>query len=236
MTMERGHRLMAWLAGLSSGMLLLGLGFGYWLLQHRQQLPDPLLPEGSALLQRYNVMAHQLWLVVMVVLVSLLVLTIQQTPAPAQPSDQNESLLHQTWTFIRRHPIACGLLTAYALLMVSESSWFYKELVTWFDDFHHGLLIDNFGPRPSFIGEAMGRNDFRFFPLSHQDLHILSWFTPYPKIWTLISAAELVATIGLSVAVVQQSLRATNPQAAKTPALLLISCILYLFTSSAAYN
>ena len=60
MTMERGHRLMAWLAGLSSRMLLLGLGFGYWLLQHRQQLPDPLLPEGSALLQRHKVMAHQL--------------------------------------------------------------------------------------------------------------------------------------------------------------------------------
>ena len=236
MTMVKVNRMMGWLAGLSSGMLLVGLGLSSWLVQHRQQLPDPLLPEGSSLLQRYNVMAHQLWLVVMVVLVSLLVLAIQQTPAPAQPSGQNESLLHQTWTFICRHPIACGLLTVYALLMVSESSWFYKEIVTWFDDIHNGLLIDNFSPRPNFIDEVIARYDFRFFPLSHQDLHLLSWFTPYPKIWALISAAELVATIGLSVAIVQQSLRPNNPQAAKAPALLLVSCILYLFTSSAAYN
>ena len=236
MTMGRINRQMAWLAGLSSGMLLLGLGVSHWLVQHRKQLPDPLLPEGSALLEHYNALAHQLWLVVMLVLLGLITLAIQRTPAPAQASDQHDSLLHQTWTFIRRHPIACGLLTVYALLMVSESSWFYKEIVTWFDDIHNGLLIDNFGPRPSFIGEAMGRDDFRFFPLSHQDLHILSWFTPYPKVWALVSAAELVATIGLSVAVVQQSLRPTNPQAAKAPALLLISCILYLFTSSAAYN
>ncbi|EAU75519.1 hypothetical protein [Synechococcus sp. RS9916] len=236
MTMARINRLMAWLAGLSSGILLLGLGLSTWLVQHRQQLPDPLLPEGSALLEHYNALAHQLWLMVMLLLIGVLVLAIQRLPAPAQASGQNKSLLHQTWTFIRRHPIACGLLTVYALLMVSESSWFYKEIVTWFDDIHNGLLLDNFGPRPSFIGEAMGRNDFRFFPLSHQDLHILSWFTPYPKVWALISAAELVATIGLSVAVVQQSLRLTKPQAAKAPALLLISCILYLFTSSAAYN
>ena len=62
------------------------------------------------------------------------------------------------------------MLTIYALLMVSESSWFYKEIVSWFDDIHNGLLLDNFSPKPSFIGEAMGRNDFLFFPLSHQDL------------------------------------------------------------------
>ena len=236
MTMARINRLMAWLAGLSSGMLLLGLGVSRWLVQHRQQLPDPLRPAGSALLEHYNALAHQLWLVVMLGLLGLLVLAIHQTPAPAQASDQHDSLLQQAWTFVRRHPIACGLLTVYALLMVSESSWFYKEIVTWFDDIHNGLLIDNFSPQPSFIGEVMGRNDFRFFPLSHQDLHLLSWFTPYPKVWALISAAELVATIGLSVAVVQQSLRPSNPQAAKAPALLLIGCIFYLFTSSAAYN
>ena len=122
MTMARINRLMAWLAGLSSGMLLLGLGLSSWLVQHRQQLPDPLLPEGSALLEHYNAMAHQLWLVVMLLLVGLLVLAIQRTPAPAQASDQHDRLLQQAWTFVRRHPIACGLLTVYALLMVSESS------------------------------------------------------------------------------------------------------------------
>ena len=236
MTMAMVNRLMLWLAGISGGVLLIGLGLCSWLVQHRLQLPDPLLPEGSALLENYNGLAHELWLVVLLLLIGLLILAINQAPAPAQASSHPNSLLSQAWTFIRRHPIACGLLTVYALLMVGESSWFYKEIVTWFDDIHNGLLIDNFGPRPSFIGEAMGRNDFRFFPLSHQDLHILSWFTPYPKVWALISASELVATIGLSVAVVQQSLRPTKPQAAKAPAVLLIGCSLYLFTSSAAYN
>ena len=129
MTMARINRLMAWLAGLSSGILLLGLGLSVWLVQHRQQLPDPLLPKGSALLEHYNALAHQLWLMVMLLLIGVLVLAIQRIPAPAQASDQNKSLLHQTWRFIRRHPIACGLLTIYALLMVSESSWFYKEIV-----------------------------------------------------------------------------------------------------------
>ena len=37
----------------------------------------------------------------------------------------------------------------------------------------------------------MFRNDFRFFPLSHQDLHILGWLTPYASIWMLVNAAEL---------------------------------------------
>ena len=236
MTMGMVNRLMLWLAGVSGAALLVGVGLGGWLIQHRQHGPDPLLPEGSALLESYNALAHQLWLAVMLTLIGFLVMAIRRSPAPKRASSDPNSLLDQTWRFVHRHPIACGLLTLYALLMVSESSWFYKEIVTWFDDIHNGMLIDNFSPRESFIGEAMGRNDFRFFPLSHQDLHLLSWFTPYPKVWALFSAAELVATIGLSVATVQQSFKASNPQAARAPSLLLIGCILYLFTSSAAYN
>lgn len=238
MTMAMVNRLMLWLAVISSAVLLIGLGLASWLVQHREQVPDPLLPEGSALLGSYNSLAHQLWLVVLLLLIGLLLLAINRAaaPAPAPGEIQNKSLLRKAWEFMRRHPLSCGLLTVYALLMVSESSWFYKEIVTWFDDIHNGLLVDNFSPQASFIGEAWGRNDFRFFPLSHQDLHLLSWFTPYPKVWALVSAAELVATIGLSVAVVQQSLRPSNPPAAKAPALLLIGCLLYLFTSSAAYN
>ena len=91
MTMVRVNRLMAWLAGLSSGMLLLGLGLSHWLVQHRQQLPDPLLPERSALLEHYNALAHQLWLMVMLLLIGVLVLAIQRIPAPAQASGQNKS-------------------------------------------------------------------------------------------------------------------------------------------------
>jgi len=236
MTFAMVNRLMRWLAWISSGALLIGLGFCGWLANHRQQFPDPLLPNGSALLQNYNTMIHQLWLVIVALLIILIGIAINQNPSKAQAIPQNNSLLSRGWLWMRRHPIACGLLTVYALAMVSESSWFYKEIVTWFDDIHNGLLLDNFSPKPSFIGEAMGRNDFRFFPLSHQDLHLLSWFTPYPKVWALVSAAELVTTIGLGVAVVQQSLRATKPQVVKAPALVLIGCILYLFTSSAAYN
>ena len=48
------------------------------------------------------------------------------------------------------------------------------------------------------VGKAWGRNSFRFFPLNHQNLHLLSWFTPSSTIWKLNSAAELVSTLDQS--------------------------------------
>ena len=50
----------------------------------------------------------------------------------------------------------------------------------------------------------MGRNDFRFFPLSHQDLHVLSWLTPYTKVWSIVSTIELIATIILGCKLIER--------------------------------
>ena len=77
----------------------------------------------------------------------------------------------------------------------------------------------------------MGRNDFRFYPLSHQDLHALSWVTPYVKIWSLVSALELIATIILGCKLVEV-IKKNKPSAS----LMLMGTLLFLFTSSSAYN
>ncbi len=235
------NRLFSLLAVVSAIIFVVGFSLCVWLVGHRDKLPDPLSPYGSTLLENYNAVVHQLWIILFLAFSgALLIAAALSIPdgEGLQKQHQTVSLWSSGYRFLRRHPIACGLLISYSLVMVGESSWFYKEIVTWFDDIHNGLLLDNFSLRPTFAGEAMGRNDFRFFPLSHQDLHILSWLTPYPRVWAIISAAELVGTIGLSVALVQQSCRAGKRQGvqASAPVLLLIACILYLFTSSSAYN
>jgi hypothetical protein len=74
--------------------------------------------------------------------------------------------------------------------VVHKSSWFYKEIISWYDDLVGGFLLDNFSLRWTFLIETMSRNDYRFFPLAHQDIHILSWFTPYIKIWALVNCIE----------------------------------------------
>lgn len=62
----------------------------------------------------------------------------------------------------------------------------------------------------------MRRDYYRFFPLSHQDLHILSWFTPYVKVWMLVSAAELFTIVVVSARFVRRL-----SGKAQVPALLL---------------
>lgn len=133
------------------------------------------------------------------------------------------------WT--RQHPISAALLVGYAAVMVAHSSWMHKEIVTWYDDIQANQLLNNFSLRWSLINEVRGRNDFRFFPLSHQDLHILSWFTPFPKVWGLVSAMELVVTLLVGIRVVQR-LRDWRSTTGAT----LIATLTYLFTTSAAYN
>ena len=87
--------------------------------------------------------------------------------------------------------------------MVDGSRWLFPELVGWYDSVNDHNLLYNFSIRWDFIKETMLRNDYRFFPLAHQDLHILSWFTPYVTIWMLVSAAELFTILLLTTQTVR---------------------------------
>ena len=100
------------------------------------------------------------------------------------------------------HPGTTIVLITYAVIMMQKSSCFYKEILTWYGDIYTDHLLGNFGLRQSFITETIRRNDFRIF-LSHQDFHVISWFTPCTKAWSLVSAIELVATIILGCKLVQ---------------------------------
>ena len=63
--------------------------------------------------------------------------------------------------------------------MIHQTNWFYPELPDLYQDIFNSNLTNNFTLQERFIAETMKRNSFRFFPLAHQDIHILSWFTPY---------------------------------------------------------
>ena len=77
----------------------------------------------------------------------------------------------------------------------------------------------------------MFRNDFRFFPLSHQDLHILSWFTPYVKIWMLVNAAELFLIVILGAKIIG----ILSEQEGRGGTLLMLS-ILFLFDDATGFT
>ena len=204
-----------------SGIALSALA---WLSGHRNLLPPPDSPAGLDLLAHYNASVHQVFFVGL----GLLVLTLA---IKAWRADHQQPFGSPLAT-LRANPIATAVLVAYGLWMVQESSWFYKEILTWYDDVLADQLLNNFSWRESFLSESLGRNDYRFFPLSHQDLHLLSWFTPYTKVWGVVNAAEWIATVLLIDAIASRSL----PRHASVPASLLITTILYGFTSAAAYN
>jgi hypothetical protein len=83
--------------------------------------------------------------------------------------------------------------------MISGTTYLYKDMLGWYPDLVKGYFLDHFSVRESFIEATMRRTDYRFFPLAHQDLHILSWFSIHIKTWMLFSAAELIGIILLSV-------------------------------------
>ena len=184
-----------WLSTLSGTALIVSAVLALWLQYAANGFST--LPETTkeSLLSQYNAIAHGGFVAVLAVLAGLLIRSIVN--ASAQETTPRP---HKFWPlavtdFVKQHPVVTIVLSIYVVLMVQESSWFYKEILTWYDDIYNDHLLNNFSLRQSFISETMGRNDFRFYPLSHQDLHILSWFTPYTKVWTLISAAELIITI-----------------------------------------
>lgn len=182
-------------------------------------------------LRSYNNITHSIFIGLLVTLTAWTYWSIRNTQPPDNPENRKESRLKQLLKGIQKHPATTILLVAYGALMIHESSWFYKEILTWYDDINTDYLLNNFSIKNAFVSETMWRNDFRFFPLSHQDLHVLSWFTPYTKIWSAVSVLELIATIIVGCKTVELHIR-NKP----SRSLYLMGSTLFLFTSAAAFN
>ena len=220
-----------WLTGISIITLIIGSFLALWIKSGQSGVGNLQKAARDSLLRQYNDIAHAGLVGILILLTGILIHAIYSSPEEETQAAHQSGWFQRIIGFIRRHPAVSIVLSAYAVVMVNESSWFYKELLTWYDDIYTDQLLNNFSLRQSFIRETMGRNDFRFYPLSHQDLHILSWFTPYTKVWSLISAVELITTIILGCSLVQ----IMNKEKASS-SLLLMGSLLFLFTSAAAFN
>ena len=220
-----------WLSTLSGTALIISAGLALWLQSGSSGFST--LPETAkeSLLSQYNAIAHGGFFAFLTVLAGLLIRSIVKAGTQETKPKPQKSWPLAVADFIKQHPAVAIVLTAYVVLMVQESSWFYKEILTWFDDIYSDQLLNNFSLRERLINETMGRNDFRFFPLSHQDLHLLSWVTPYTKVWSLVSALELIATIVLGCKLIE---RVNNHRASAS--ITLMGTLLFLFTSASAYN
>ena len=220
-----------WLTGATGTLVLIALGLRRWIDQHRSELPLPRSPEGRALTFTYNMASHAVFVAGLGILVAILMRPIIRDWINSSPKPQKRSSLQRLLLSIKRHPAATALFAACTVFMVSEASWFYKEIVGWYDDIYAAELLNTFSLRMRIVRETMERNDYRFYPLAFQDLQLLSWITPYVKVWMLANVAELIATIALGVRIVRQI---TAKRKAKE--LLLIFSLLFIFIAPSAYS
>ena len=220
-----------WLSTLSGTALIFSASLALWLQSNASGFSA--LPETTreSLLNNYSDIAHGGWIAVLAVLSGLLIRSIVKASTQDERPRAQKPWPFAIRDFIKQHPVVTIVLTIYAVVMIQESSWFYKEILTWYDEILDNQLLNNFSLRERLINETMGRNDFRFFPLSHQDLHVLSWLTPYIKVWSLVSALELIATIILGCKLIERIKK--NGTSAS---LVLMGTLLFLVTSASAYN
>ena len=209
----------------------LGLGVWAWMQRNRDLLPPANSDAGQDLLNQYQELTHQLWLIALLLAVGFLSWRVQSSRQHEARTRNEPSLrpVEACLRFIRNNPITTVLLIAYTVAMISGTTYLYKDLVGWYPDLAKGYFLDNFAARGSFIDETMRRTDYRFFPLAHQDLHILSWFTIHIKTWMLVSAAELIGIVLLSI----QFLNSLDAeQTAKQSTILLLSSLFLIHPST----
>ena len=229
MVNQRAVRL---LASIGLSLLAIGVVAAHGILRPANWLPPIDSEAGQILLKNYNTTSHFFFIILLIISCGWLLrlANINRERNSLERSTQ-QSLWTQLITAPRRHPIVAGLFAGYTVIMVRQASWFYKEMIGWYKDILGGHLLDNFSLRWSFVQETMFRNDFRFFPLAHQDLHILSWLTPYVNVWMLVNAFELftIVVIGAKTA---ELLSGKNKQ---VPILLAFS-ILFLFDAATGFT
>ena len=208
-----------------------GVGLWLWLQQNRALLPQPDSNTGRALLNQYQGIAHDIWLVVLLLSVVILInrIFVSKRQEESKCCDSPQRPVDRLLRFIRRNPITTSLFIAYTIGMIWGTTYLYKDMVGWYKDLTQGYFLDNFSIRGSFIRETMRRTDYRFFPLAHQDLHALSWFSIHIKTWMLFNAAELIGIVILSIRFLNNL---TLKTIAKQSTILLLSALLLIHPST----
>ena len=139
-----------WIATLSAAISAIGLGLCAWLLTHRDALPSPASVAGRSLIYNYNNTSHAIFVFVLLGLSAALVATVHSLPTAnrRESNGQRETSASRGWLiWIKEHPAPTIILTIYTVIMVHESSWFYKEILTWYDDINTKHLLSNFSLR-----------------------------------------------------------------------------------------
>ena len=162
---------------------------------------------------------HQIWLILLGIACGYLLTTIYRSRQQEHARHHNHRRLEWGCASFATTP-SPQLFVAYAVGMVAGTTYLYRDMLGWYPELVNDHFIDNFSARESFIDETMRRIDYRFFPLAHQDIHVLSWFTVHIKTWMLVSAAELAGIVLLSMRFLNDLL---HNQVNKPSTLLLIA-------------
>ena len=136
-----------WLSALSGITLIISGGLAVWIQSGASGFSALPAKARESLLSHYNDIAHGGFIAVLVVLAALLIRSILQTSAPEATANSRRPWPSAVAGFIRQHPVVAIILTTYVVLMLQESSWFYKEILTWYDDIHSDHLLNNFSLR-----------------------------------------------------------------------------------------
>ena len=205
---------------------LLGLiGAALWglLLLQPDLLPAADTEQGRKLLRSYLSVTHDFFIVSLIISTIALIVQITATKAEAPRNNHKPFLLRSIRT-VRTNPWATLLFVAYTFALINGTTYIYKDLISWYPELINSELLNNLSIRSSFISETMRRTDFRFIPLAHQDLHILSWFTVQIKSWMIINSIELVATAILIYKFIKEQVQVQAPRSIST--FLVISVLL----------
>ena len=209
----------------------LGLGLWGWIQQNQNVLPIPDSNSGRALLRQYQGLTHDIWLVLLLLTAGYLInRSHSNKQQEANHSDESSPRTARSFLkFANKNPITTILFISYTIAMIAGTTYLYKDMVGWYPDLIDGHFLDNFSLRRSFIDETMRRTDYRFFPLAHQDIHILSWFSIQIKTWMLFSAAELIGIVLLCIKFLNNL---TQKNRASTATILFVTSLLLIHPST----
>ena len=114
-----------------TGISLLGLGLWTWIQQNHSFLPVPDSKSGEALLNQYQELTHDIWLILLLLATGYLINRIyvnkkrERAQIDSKPGRPVESCVQ----FIRNNPITTALFAAYTVAMISGTTYLFKDIL-----------------------------------------------------------------------------------------------------------